>query len=114
MTLNVNCTDPTITGQPSDVTVAPGTPVTFTVTGTHANGVTYRWYLSTNGGSSYIALGSGPNNNSSFSMSNPGLSNNGWKLKARVYNSKDTSCYVESNVATLNVAAANDLSLIHI
>ena len=108
VTLNVNCTNPTITGQPTDVTVAPGTPVSFTVTGTHANGVTYRWYLSTNGGSSYIALGSGPNNNSSFSMSNPGLSNNGWKLKARVYNSKDTSCYVESNVATLNVAAAND------
>ena len=43
-----------------------------------------------------------------YPISNPSLSNDGWKYKARVYNSKDTSCYVESNVATLNVAAAND------
>lgn len=49
VTLNVNCTNPTITGQPSDVTVAPGTATSFTVTGTHANGVTYRWYRSTDG-----------------------------------------------------------------
>ena len=108
VTLNVNCTNPTITGQPSDVNVAPGTATSFTVTGTHANGVKYRWYISTNGGSSYTALGGGPSNISSQTISNPGLSNDGWKYKARVYNSKDTSCYVESNIATLNVAAAND------
>jgi gliding motility-associated-like protein len=108
VTLNVNCTNPTITGQPSDVTVAPGTATSFTVTGTHANGVKYRWYISTNGGSSYTALGGGPSNISSQTISNPVLSNDGWKYKARVYNSKDTSCYVESNIATLNVAAAND------
>jgi len=108
VTLNVNCTNPTVTGQPSDVTVPPGTPASFTVTGTHVNGVKYIWYISTNGGSSYVPLASSPNNNSSFSISNPGLYNDGWKLKARVYNSKDTSCFVESNVATLNVVAAND------
>ena len=41
-------------------------------------------------------------------MGSPGLGNNGWKFKIRVYNSKDNTCYVESNVATLNVVAAND------
>ncbi|MGB1454418.1 MAG: hypothetical protein ACPG7A_03040, partial [Flavobacteriaceae bacterium] len=108
VTLNVNCTNPTITGQPSDVTVAPGTPVTFTVTGTHANGVKYQWFISTNGGSTYYPV-STPNNQSTYSnITNPGLNNNGWKVKARVFNDKDTSCYVESNVATLNVVAAND------
>ncbi|MDC1011789.1 gliding motility-associated C-terminal domain-containing protein [Flavobacteriaceae bacterium] len=108
VTLNVNCTNPTITGQPTDVTVAPGTATSFTVTGTHANGVTYKWYRSTDGGSSYNPLNNYYSTQQTFLISNPTLSDDGQKYKARVYNSKDTSCYVESNVATLNVAAAND------
>jgi hypothetical protein len=50
-----------------------------------------------------------PNNQSTYSqITNPGLNNNGWKVKAKVFNSKDTSCFIESNVATLNVVANND------
>ena len=108
VTLNVNCTNPTITGQPSDVSVAPGTATSFIVTGTHANGVTYKWYRSTDGGSSFNFINNYYGRQQTYPISNPSLSNDGWKYKARVYNSKDTSCYVESNVATLNVAAAND------
>ena len=108
VTLNVNCTNPTITGQPSDVSVAPGTATSFIVTGTHANGVTYKWYRSTDGGSSFNFINNYYGRQQTYPISNPSLSNDGWKFKARVSNSKDTSCYVESNVATLNVAAAND------
>ena len=110
VTLNVICTNPTISDQPSDLTVAPGSTASFTVTGTHANGVTYNWEVSSNGGSSYFDTGvtSSTINFSDLGIGTPGLGNNGWTFKVSVYNSKDNTCYVESNVATLYVVATND------
>ncbi len=110
VTLNVICTNPTISDQPSDLTVAPGSTASFTVTGTHANGVTYNWEVSSIGGSSYVDTGvtSSTINFSDLGIGTPGLGNNGWRFKVSVYNSKDNTCYVESNVATLYVVATND------
>ena len=63
-----------------------------------------------NGGSSYFDTGvtSSTINFSDLGIGTPGLGNNGWRFKVSVYNSKDNTCYVESNVATLYVVATND------
>ena len=110
VTLNVICTNPTISDQPSDLTVAPGSTASFTVSGTHANGVTYNWEVSTDGGNSYVDSGvtSSTINFSDLGIGSPGLGNNGWQFKVSVYNSKDNTCFVESNVATLFVVSVND------
>ena len=109
VTLNVICTNPTISNQPSDLTVAPGSTASFTVSGTHANGVTYNWEVS-DGNNPYLDTGvtSSTINFSDLGIGSPGLGNNGWQFKVSIFNSKDNTCYVESNVATLFVVSVND------
>ncbi|MDG1028638.1 MAG: hypothetical protein P8O98_06520, partial [Flavobacteriaceae bacterium] len=107
VTLNVNCTNPTITGQPSDLTVTAGSPASFTVTATHANGVYFQWYYKTPSQSSYSPFAGLMS--ATITFPSPGLNMNGWKLKALVINSKDTAnCNIFSSEATLNVNSAND------
>jgi len=105
--LNVNCTNPTITGQPSDLTVTAGSPASFTVTATHANGVDFQWYYKTPSQSSYSPFAGLIS--ATITFPSPGLNMNGWKFKALVINSKDTAnCNIFSSEATLIVNSAND------
>lgn len=96
---------PTITAHPQNATVADGGNTSFSVT---ASGATsYEWYVSTNNGSSWSQVTNGGiySNATTATLNLTGVPEtmNGYQYKAKAIN---TCGFAESNVATLNVIAA--------
>ena len=92
-------TPPVITTQPSSVTIAAGTPASFTVTASGTNPLSYQWQLSTDGSVTWAAA-PGAAASSSYTTSATTLTFNGYRYRVQLSNSAGS---VTSDTATLTV-----------
>ena len=97
-TLTVSSGKPTITSQPSNVTVAAGSTATFKVTATGATG--YQWYVSKDNGVTWTKI---LNNSTSATYSlTTAAKHNGYRYYCEVSNAAGS---VNSNTVTLTVSS---------
>ena len=89
---------PTITTQPTNVTVAAGALGTFKVVA--SNAVSYQWQVSTNGGSTWVNSGANGNKTATLSFT-AATAHNGYKLRCIVTGTNGQK--VISNAATVTV-----------
>lgn len=91
-----------ITAHPTNRTVAPGQPATFTVTAVGVN-LTYQWEQSTDGGNNWSPVGS---STSSYTVTNPQAGDNGDEYRVTVSGDNNPpGGPVTSNVAVLTVSS---------
>jgi Secretion system C-terminal sorting domain len=93
-------TAPALTAQPTAASICSGSNTTFTVAAT-GSVLTYQWELSTNGGTSYSAIGGATTD--SYTVSNAAVSQNNHRYRCVV--SGACTPAVTSNAAILNVTA---------
>jgi spore coat protein A, manganese oxidase len=99
---------PQVTAQPATFTACIGDAAHFTVAATSATTITYKWQVSTDGGTSYTDLvNGGPYANvttPNMTITPSALAMNGYKYRCALTNIDGTTL---SNVATLNVIACS-------
>ena len=100
-TLNINIAS-SITTNPSDLTVCPGTSTSFTAAGAGTPAPAVQWQLSTDGGTTYNNITGATSNTLTFT--NTGLEN-GYKYRA-VYTNGCGSATTSAATLTLNVVPA--------
>jgi hypothetical protein len=93
LTVNASTTKPTITTQPTNVTVTVGQPATFTVAASGAAPLTYQW---TKNGSNVST------NSNTYTIASTALTDNNAKIQVTVSNSAGSAT---SNIVTLTVNA---------
>jgi hypothetical protein len=91
---------PSITAQPSNLTVTAGQTGTFSVTATGTPAPSYQWQRSNDGGTNWSPIGT---NSSSYTTAAAGVTDNGAQFRAIVSN---TAGSVTSASATLTVTSA--------
>ncbi|MFM7709301.1 MAG: reprolysin-like metallopeptidase [Ferruginibacter sp.] len=97
-------TPPSITTQPSDISICSGNNATFT-SASSATGVTYQWQVSTDGGTTYTNISGA--NNPSYTVTGTTTVQNNYKYRVLIA----TQCAsVTSNAATLSVTVAASFS----
>lgn len=96
---------PAISGQPSNASVTHPAPASFSVTASGTATLTYQWYVSTNGGTTYTALtNAGVYTNVTTATMNISDSTGLNTYKYRVIVTDGNSQSTTSNAATLTVA----------
>ncbi|MGN6567406.1 MAG: beta strand repeat-containing protein, partial [Flavipsychrobacter sp.] len=100
-TLNIDIA-PSITTNPSDITVCPGTTTTFTAAASGIPTPTVQWQLSTDGGTTYNNISGATSN--TYTFTNTG-SENGYKYRA-VYTNSCGNITSTSATLTLNTVPA--------
>ncbi len=105
LTFNVTpSTPPSVTTQPTDVSICSGNNATFTAASGTA-GVTYQWQVSTDGGTTYTNIAGA--NNASYTVAGTTTAQNNYKYRVLIA----TQCAsVTSNAATLSVTVAASFS----
>ncbi|PZX16452.1 hypothetical protein LX69_01947, partial [Breznakibacter xylanolyticus] len=107
-TITLNTVSPTITSQPTDVTLCEGTDASYSATATVPSGtVQYQWQVSGDNGSSWSnLLNSGAYsgaNSKPLNISEVPSSMNGNLYRVRVYSTVNTVCPLNSSNASLTV-----------